>query len=92
MSQGVDIFLNKYLELITTNPLTDSKDFDNVREINVYVTDDSYNHYKVLTIINYGGHVKIIEHYESPIGETHIEKIIRNAKPSEILRLLFSLG
>ncbi len=82
----MDIFLNKYLELITPKEL---KDIDDVREINIYVTNEEYYHQRILTIINYFGHIKIVEYYESPLGTVYLEKIFHNIKPSDIIRMYF---
>ena len=84
----VDIYLNKYLELINPKEI-DISNIDNVEQVNVYVVDNNYFHYWVLTIKRYEMYVKLIEHYESPIGEVFLEKRIYGVKSSDVLRLLF---
>jgi len=85
---SIDIRLNKYLEL--TDPKNvDISEVNNVEQINIYVIDDNYFHYWVLTIKKYETYIKIVEHYESPIGEVFLEKRIYGVKPSDVLRLLF---
>jgi len=85
----MDIYLNKYLELV--HPHLDLREIDNVKEINIYIADDCdvCNKQKVLTIINYEKALKIIEYYESYLGEIRVEKLIYNKKPSEILQIFF---
>jgi len=84
----VDIRLNKYLELIDPKNVDMSK-VDSAEQINVYVVDDNYFHYWILTIKNYGAYIKVVEHYESYVGEVFLEKRIYGVKPSDILRVLF---
>ncbi len=74
----MDIFLNKYLELVHPQYL-DLREIDNVKEINIYIADDCNIcniQSKVLTIINYEKALKIIEYYESYLGEIRVEKLI----------------
>jgi len=89
MEKGsMDIYLNKYLELVDSKPV-DISNVDAVEQVNVYVVDDCYFHYWVLAIKKYETYIKIVEHYESPIGEVFLEKRIYGAKTSDVLRLLF---
>ena len=81
----VEILLNKYLELLKPIP----EDVDKEKEIVVYAVDDEYHHQRLLTIINYGNHVKLREHYESYIGEVAIEKELFGITPSMVLRFYF---
>jgi len=85
---SVDIRLNKYLELIEPKNINISE-VDTVEQINVYVVDDAYFHYWVLTIKNYETYIKVMEHYESPIGDIYVEKRFYGVKPSDLLRVLF---
>jgi len=88
MTKTVDMHLNKYLELVKVYP-EKTENLENVNEINIYViTDENLYNQKIMTIINYHNHVKIIEYYESPLGEVYIEKTY-NVKPSDIIQFLF---
>jgi len=81
----VEILLNKYLELISGN----ISDIDSEKEIVIYVTDGEYHHQRILTLVNYGNHIRVKEHYESYLGEVEVDKEIFGVKPSEVLRLYF---
>jgi len=84
----MDLRLNKYLELIEPKNINISE-VDTMEQVNVYIVDDNYFHYWVLTIKNYETYIKVMEHYESPIGEVFLEKRFHSVKPSDILRVLF---
>ena len=84
----MDLRLNKYLELIEPKNINISE-VDAMEQINVYVVNDDYLHYWVLTIKRYETYIKIVEHYESYVGEVFLEKRFYGVKPSDLLRVLF---
>ena len=68
---------------------------DNSRIIEVYIATgylnvvDSFTYDKILEIKNYGDHVRVQEFYKSYLGEVVIDRVLNNAKPSQVLKMLF---
>jgi predicted RNA binding protein with dsRBD fold (UPF0201 family) len=89
----LEIKLNPYLEIVEPKMSNLLEIVDNMREIDVDVFDtdpiSGYIFVNVMRLINYGDHVKVVEKYESPLGEVHVEKVYENVKPSDVLRMLF---
>jgi len=88
MEGSIEIILNRYLEPIIPKSDEIKNKIDCVRDIVVFVRDENYNDYKILSIINYGTHILLKEHYESPVGEVVIERVLHYIKPSTILKIL----
>ena len=89
MSQEeVEINLNKYLELIDKKQSEMINKIDDMKKIDVYVVDDNYYSHKLLTIVNYSTHVKLVEYFESAISEASVERILHDVKPSTVLKIL----
>ena len=85
----MELELNAYLVLVNPKTKDVLDKVDNVKEIYVFVDNIDYTQDMVLKIINYGDHIRVIEHYKSVIGEVNIERAFDNIKPSMILRMLF---
>jgi hypothetical protein len=86
---SIELVLNKYLELISPKEGVKQDDIDSKGEIIVYTRDEDYDQVRLLTIINYGNHIKVEEYYYSYLGDVTIEKVFHGVKPSSILRLFF---
>jgi len=92
-NQKIEINLNQYGELVEPKLPNLLEIVDNTKEIYINILDTDPMSggvfVNVLKLINHGDHVKVVERYKSPLGEITIDKHYENAKPSDILKLLF---
>jgi len=87
--ERIELYLNIYLELRRPKEKDILDKIDNAKEIVVFVDNIDYTHDRVLTIKNYGTHIRVIEYYNSRIGEVTVERSYDNIKPSTFLKMLF---
>ena len=85
----IEIHLNIYMEVVSPKMTNLLDEVDKVGEVVIYIRNMDYTYNRVMDIINYGTHVKIVEYYRSQIGEVSVERVLHNVKPSAVLRLLF---
>jgi len=92
-NRKLEIKLNTYLEVVEPKDKNLLDIADNSKEIVVSVFNpdpvSGYVFDEILRMTNYGDHVKLNEVYRSPLGEVNIERVIDNAKPSTVLKVLF---